>query len=330
MLNSAYSSAQFILELDGDKKVGFCRSVEGGGTKADILTYRQVQQGQWSFGRQLAAKPKFEDIKLQVGMSMSQLFYDWIEAFFRGGVGSDGQIMRKSGAIISGDFHMKERYRREFFDALVSEVAIPKCDAGDKNAASMGVTLVAEALVSKDGDGSDLDRQVGAPNQKLWTPNNFSFTWDGFDSSFVRATRVDGFSVKQQILEYHAGSGSPAANGALVHTGPGVIRVPGMIEFPNISVYIPEVDAKSLIDHFTKYGIQHREEQKRGTGALAFLGQDGDELCSISLEGMDIAGIAPDRADATSHDVKQVKVEFTCERMAFSYKANAQSTEPVG
>jgi len=66
MTNEAYSAAQFILELELPNKaltVGSCRSIEGGGVKADILTYRQ-SDGQRQFSRQLAAKPKFEDIKI--------------------------------------------------------------------------------------------------------------------------------------------------------------------------------------------------------------------------------------------------------------------------
>jgi len=316
MLNEPYSAAQFVLELgETKKKVGFCRSVEGGGTKADILTYRQVQQGQWAFARQLAAKPKFEDIKIQVGMSMSESFYEWIEAFFR------GNVMRKSGAIVSGDFHYRERYRREFFDGLISEVAIPKLDGSDRNAAYMGVTIVPEAMEYKAGDNSRLDQEIGNESQKLWTPNNFSFTFEGFDDALKRVTRIDGFTIKQQILEYHAGSGQGGRG--IVHTGPGVIRVPGMIEFPNISVYLPEVDAGPLVDHFTRYGIRHQAAQERRTGELEFRSHNGETLCSITIDGMDIASIVPDRADSTSHDVKHVKIEFACERMNFQYGARA-------
>lgn len=343
MLKDPYSAAQFILELGEKQKVGFCRSVEGGGVKADILTYRAIQggdpKGNWSFNRQIAAKPKFEDIKLQVGMSMSESFYEWIESFFSGGTNESGEIIRQTGAIVAGDFHMKERSRREFYDALISEVAIPKLDASDRNAAYMGVTIVPEAvLFNADHVGDPLDHELGHPNQKLWTPNNFSFTFDGFDDALKRVSRVDGFTIKQQILEYHAGYGEEAAGGALVASGgPGVIRMPGMIEFPNIAVYVPEVDAKPLIDHFYKYGVVHHHvETDKRTGSLRFLshepgGIEMKELCQISMEGMEIASIVPDRADSTSHDVKHVKIEFACERMQFTYtQKNQGRQQPEG
>jgi phage tail-like protein len=324
--NDPYSSAQFVLELD-EKQVGFCRSIEGGGVKADILTYRQVQQGQWAFSRQLAAKPKFEDIKIQVGMAMSEDFYEWIEDFFRG-VGQDGTISRKNGAISSGDFHYRERYRRTFYEALISEVAIPKLDASDRNAAYMGVTIVPEALEFVQGDGKDLSEQVKNLSQKLWTPNNFGFEVKGFEDALKRVTRIDGFTIKQQILEYPAGSGA-TIGGPVIHTGPGVMRVPGMIEFPNIAVYVPEADAKPMVDHFTTYGIRHSQAPNPLTGRIEFYGQDLGVLCTIEMNGMDIASIVPDRADSTSHDVKQVKIEFTCEQMEFSYKRQNVSGAPA-
>src|SRR5438045_746359 len=90
----AYSAAHFVFELDQTEIAGFFRSVEGGGVKADILTHRTgYANAQW---RQLG-KPRYEDIKVQVGMSMSASFYDWIEAFFA------GKVVRKNGAILAGD-----------------------------------------------------------------------------------------------------------------------------------------------------------------------------------------------------------------------------------
>src|SRR5215203_4254272 len=71
----AYSAAHFALELDGKKdNIGMFRSVEGGSIKADVMTYQNgTNYDRW---RQLG-QPKFEDIKVSVGLSMSQPFYAW-------------------------------------------------------------------------------------------------------------------------------------------------------------------------------------------------------------------------------------------------------------
>ena len=77
----AYAAAHFALELTGMETLGVLRTIEGGGLKADVMTYQNG--GIYDRWRQLG-KPKFEDIKLQIGMAMSEPFYEWIEQFFTG------------------------------------------------------------------------------------------------------------------------------------------------------------------------------------------------------------------------------------------------------
>src|SRR5262245_48413625 len=101
----AYGAAHFALELDGKEPVGLFRSIEGGGVKAEVMTYQYG--GGYERWRQVG-KPKFEDIRVQVGMAMSEPFYKWIADFFC------GIPNRKTGAIVAADFYYKERARRNF------------------------------------------------------------------------------------------------------------------------------------------------------------------------------------------------------------------------
>ena len=295
----AYSAAHFVLELDHTEIAGFFRSVEGGGVKAEVLTYNMGSNPEgW---RQLG-KPRYDDIKIQVGMSMSETFYDWIEAFFA------GKIVRKDGAILAGDFHYKERARREMFDVLISEVAIPKFDAADRSPCYMGVTLVPERVQFAAPTMRDLSPQVSATSQKLWTPNHFEFVISGFQEATRRTTKIEGFSIKQQILEYRSGNQLNA------------VRVPGRITFPNLTFYIPEADAKPLVDHFTKRVIRGAPPAPtRLDGAITATDADRSPLCTVSLFGIDISGIGPDKSDSTSQEIKQVRVDITVEKMSFQY-----------
>ena len=299
----AYSAAHFILELDHSEIAGFFRSVEGGGVKADVMTYNM---GSNSDGWRQLGKPKYDDIKIQVGMSMSETFYDWIESFFA------GKIVRKDGAILAGDFHYKERARREMFDVLISEVSIPKFDAGDRSPCYLGVTLVPERVQFAPPTMRDLSPQVTASVQKLWTPNHFEFVISGFQEATRRTTKIESFSIKQQILEYRSGNQLNA------------VRVPGRIAFPNLTFFIPEADSKPLVDRLTKRVIQGKPpEPTRIDGAITATDGDGAPLCTVSLFGIDIASIGPDKSDSTSQEIKQVKVDITVERMSFQYAQGA-------
>ena len=80
--NRAYATAHFALELGTDDKIGLIRSIEGGGVKAEVLS---SQFGGTTERLRQTGKPKFDDIKVNVGMSMSEPFYNWIAEFFSGG-----------------------------------------------------------------------------------------------------------------------------------------------------------------------------------------------------------------------------------------------------
>jgi phage tail-like protein len=300
--NRSYTASSFILELDGSHIAGFFRSVDGGGVKADVMTYQMGNApDQW---RQLA-KPKYDDLKIQVGMSMSEEFYAWISQFFQ------GKIERRNGAIIAGDFHYKERARRVMKNMLISEVQIPKFDGGDKAPCYMTVGLVPETVEFERGNPSvDLSPTVQM-RQKLWTPNRFEFTINKFEQCLTRVTKIESFTIKQQILEYRSGNLRDPW------------RVPGRVEIPNLTFFLPEADAGPLIDHFSKRVLRGAPApHTRLTGGITALDSDKQPLCTISLAGIDISAIGPDKSDTTSQDLKQVRVDITCESMAFKYHNN--------
>lgn len=300
----AYSAAHFLLELDHHENAGFIRSVDGGGVRSETMSYRGGDSH--ALYRQQGS-PRYEELRIQVGMSMSRGFYAWIEKFF------SGQVVRKSGAIVAGDYHYKERARRTFNDALITEVQIPRLDASDRTPCYMGVTLAPERIEFAGGSLVELPRQVGT-KQKLWTPNHFDFAIDGFESSTRRTMKVDGFSIKQQIQEYRSGEFKDP------------IRVPGRVEFPNLTFYVPEADAAPLKEHFKKSVIDGRRADGRLTGHLTMKDNDGQTLCTVHVDGIDLASIGPDKSDATSQDIKQVKVEVAVEGMRFEYAADGIDT----
>ncbi len=292
-----------MLELDESEVAGFFRSVDGGGIKAEVLTYRAG--GSAAILRQLS-KPSHEDITIEVGMSMSPGFYKWIEAFFA------GEVERKSGAIVAADFHYKERARREFYDALISEVKFPTLDATDNSPCTMSVTIAPENLRFERGSLRSLEPHVGSVEQKLWTPANFSFSIDHFEDACRRVTKVEGFSLTQEILSYHAGNLREP------------LRVPGILEIPNLTFSVPEVDAWPLIEHFEKHVIDGEPQgAERLTGSITMHDHEGRDLCTIELTGIDLADVAPDKSDASSEEIKQVRVEIAVEGMSMSYAAES-------
>lgn len=292
----AYAAAHFALELDKRTDLGMFRSIEGGSIKADVMTYQNG--GTYDRWRQLG-KPKFEDIKLQVGMAMSAPFYDWIKEFFL------GHAVRKDGAIVAADFYYKERARREFTDAMIKELTFPKLDGSDKNAAYMNVSLSVEDIKFIKGGGAELKQNSGDKAQKDWKACNFRFFFGDFDCKSV--TKVDSFTIKQNVLEYASGGRRS------------VSKTPSAIDWPQLSFYLPESDAQPLFEHFTKRGVKGEVPGRLG-GHIEMYDNANTTVFNVAFVNADILNVQPDKADATSEEIKQVKVDIYVESMTFEYK----------
>ncbi len=301
-LPRAYVAAHFALELDGEGMMGFLRSADGGGLTTDVQTY---QQGAYLDLWRQVGKPKYGDITLQVGMGMSKVFYGWIADFFK------RKVTRKSGDIVGADFNYKERTRRSFTDALISEVQMPTLDGSSKEAALMTVKIVPEGMeyeTIEDGAKIESPQDQRQPN-KLWHAANFRFTIDGFEDSLKRVTKIDQFSIKQNILEYPSGHRRTP------------IRVPGRLEWPNLTIYVPQVDADKLITQANTRLIDYKKPDAAGmTGAIELLAPDKSTLCTIDLKGVDIVSAEPQKLDASAENIAICKVQVQVESMEFKYE----------
>ncbi len=83
-------------------------------------------------------------------MSMGQPLVDWINASFR------GEHMRKAGALIAADADGNARTRRDFMEALITEVGFPACDAAAKDSGVLQPRFKPENVTLADSDGARL------------------------------------------------------------------------------------------------------------------------------------------------------------------------------
>jgi phage tail-like protein len=294
-----YAAAHFALELDGKDEVGLFKSIEGGSIKTDVMTYQHgADFDRWRYN----GKPKFEDIKLQVGLSMSKPFYEWIGDFFK------HKVDRKNGAVIAADFQFFERARRTFSEAIIKEIVFPKLEGQDKNAVYMNITLAVEDIVFAKGNGKKLSKPAGFDNQKLWAANNFRFRLDGFAGPCANVAKIDSFTIKQNVMEYHGGG----------FRAP--LKVSSQVEYPNLAFYVPEMDAQPFYDHFYKRGVKG-QVPGRLTGMIQTFdsSEQKQDLFTLSFQGADIISVQPDKSDAGSDDMKLVKVELYTEHMDFKH-----------
>jgi hypothetical protein len=219
------------------------------------------------------------------------------------------KLTRKNGAIILADFNYKERARRSFMDALISEVQIPTLDATSKEAMFITIKLAPEAMtyetISQGQKIGNAERKTG---NKSWHSANFAFSIDGYADEFRRVMKVDGFSIKQQILEYPSGHRRTP------------IRVPGRLEYPNLTVYVPSIDADKLVKQANKRLLDYEAPPPGGmNGIIEFKDPSLNTMCTITLNGVDIVSAEPQKSDAQGDSMSMVKVMIQCEKMTFTY-----------
>jgi phage tail-like protein len=297
----AYVASKFAFELDGAGVQGFLNSAEGGGLKTDVVDYKQ---GRLVDVWRQVGRPKFDDLIIKCGMGMSERFYKWIADFF------NRKITRMNGSVIVADFDYKQRARRSFVDALISEVQLPALDGASKEAAFITVKIVPEGMTYEtitNGPRIESPEALRQPN-KMWHAANFRFSIDGYEDAFARTTKIDGFAIKQQILEYPSGHRRTP------------IRVPGRLEYPNLSVYIPAVDAEPIIEQANLRLLDYEAPAEGGmTGMIELRAPDQSVLCTINLAGVDIVSAEPQKSEASAESIAMVKVAIQCESMRFTY-----------
>jgi phage tail-like protein len=291
----SYSAENFLLELDG-VKCGFLKSVDGGGISADVV---QEQAGNNYFARKHIAQVKYEDLSLQMDLSLDKSIYDWIASSW------SGSYSRKDIDVFVAGSAMEFKSQREFFNALISETTIPAMDASSKEPCYLTLKISPEYSRSKKASGK-LNGKVSKGGQKHWLASNFKLQVDGLDCAYV--SKVDAFSVKQTI--------TTAAVGEMRDYQ----KLPGRIEYPNLKVTLPESHAQSWIDWHEDFVIKGNcGDSQEKSGSLTFLAPNLKERAHINFFNLGIFRLAPEKRQEPTDQISRIVAELYCERMEFVF-----------
>lgn len=300
----SYVSGNYILTMDGTN-TGYLKSAAGGNIYAEVVN---EAPGPDYFVRKHIGQPKYEDVALQVGFGMAKPVYDWISASWK------QNYQRKNGSVVATDYTLQPVSERQFFNALLTEVTIPACDAASKEPAYLTLKLQPEYTRLIRGSAIKTPAAAPAPaQQKLWLPANFRLEIAGLATAKV--TKIDSFTVKQTVVQQAVGEVRDAQ------------REPGKLEFPNLVITLPESEVQSWEAWFEDFVVKGNNEQtKEKSGTLAFLSADRQTvLATIRFFNMGIVSIVPDEAEANADQIRRVQVELYVERMEFVYPTPAKA-----
>jgi phage tail-like protein len=289
----SYIAGRFGLELD-NTYCGAINQFEGGNFTADVVSERP---GADRIARKHLGIPRIEPITVETGLDMGKPWYDWIARTM------NGEVVRKSGAVIEMDFNFKEVGRRTFTNAFVSDIEFPTLDAAAKDPGKMTVSLVPEQLQLVAGSGKQ-NSPSGA--KKGWLASNFRLNIKGLEAATQRATKIAAFTVKQQVSAGQPGT-SKFSSLAL-----------GPLDFPNLAVTVPEASSGPLyawLDDFLVKG--NNGPGKDLPGVLEFLAPDQKPLAALQLAGLGIFKLSTEGSSGADK-VRQVRAEIFCQKMTFT------------
>jgi hypothetical protein len=289
----AYTTGHFALELDGIL-IGLLKSLEGGNAFADVVTEAVGPGG--GYPRKHIVQPKYEDFVVRAGTGMAAAFYAWIQAAL------ELDWKPRNGAVDDLDLQYKVKARREFFNALITEVRFPALDAASRDPALLTVTFAPEYTRVTKGSGS---AKPPGKIQKKWLSSRFRLTIDGLDTKKVN--KIEAIVFKQPITEDLLGRD----------------RVPGVPEVGNLVVTVAEAGAQTFQDWFDDFVIKgNNSSEEEKTGSLEFLTPDlKTQLFRLDFTGMGIFSLAP--VEATTADrIRRMKAEMYVETIAFSYNGD--------
>lgn len=287
-----FTAGHVALALEG-VACGFVDTLDGGEVSADVI---ELKTGQSAFVDKHIGPPKYEDFVAQIGLSMAQLVYDWLEATLR------ANVTRKSGSFTVADANFNAKREQQFSNALVTEIGFPALDAAAKDAAHLTVKFTPE--LTRFGKASGKVPTAAPAKAKAWTRAGFRLELDGLDCSRVRS--IDAFT-------FQLAQGNDALGDAR-----DVQREPARLDFPNLSVVIadgPTVATwRAWFDDFVINGNNSPAQEK--SGAIVYLAPDAKtELGRVVLHGVGIFALrhSPQRSGADA--VATLTAGLYCQRM---------------
>lgn len=294
----AYTAGRFGMEMDG-QFAGWIESAAGGQAVLDQVETAPRQIGQIQ-SKQMP-ELKYEDLTVNCGTGMSRDFYEWIKANL------EKQFVRKNCALVSCDFNYKLRSRMELFNASLTEVAFPACDASSKDAAKMTVRLAPESTRMTTGKAASTYQ--GAPKfqavQKKWLPSNFRLKIDGLDCSHVR--KIEGITAKFPSSANQVGV---ARLSSATATPPSV---------SNLMVSAPE--SREFFQWYEDFVVKGNSGQgKEKSGTLDYLSPDlRESIFSLSFHNLRILKLVASPLQPGNGSSRLVTAEMNCSDVGFSY-----------
>jgi hypothetical protein len=294
----SYIGGRYGLELDG-AFAGLLTGFGGGNATGDVIKEKSNQD---FVQRKHLGSVRVEPITIETELPTPKSFYDWVKS----SIEPRPRFLRKNGAIIEFDASNREIGRRNFSNALVTEVEFPSCDASSKEAARLAVTFSPETVRLSPSKGAALPPPSRQAAHLL--RSNFRLRIQGLEQATVRTSKIEAIEVKVATTE----------------TGAGQARAvqPGAIEVPNLVITVADSSAAPFYAWHEDFVLKGNNGQDRERpGVLEYLSPDlKTVLLALNFFNLGIFKVAPETSSGPQDTLRRSKVEMYCEAVTADFK----------
>jgi len=297
-----YASGYFELDLDG-VNCGMIKSIEGLETKAEVI--RLANSGGYRQNAQLGnISPA--DCKLTMAGIMGGSLCDWIQAAL------DMSHVYKSGAVIGRNFNLESASITQFTDALITKVAWPKVDGGDKSPAYMNIEFAVQTVKKLKGDGSKQQKDLNAKQKTLRT-DSFRVVVDKIGADPCK--RINSFESPSVEMKVQRDQIGDARWYELV---PGALN-----KVPDLKFTVAEVDAEAFYAWHQDFVVDGNCSAEQETSIeLTYLDQSlKNELMVVTFTQVGIFNLSAGKREDMADGIQRITVEAYCEDV--KWKINA-------
>jgi hypothetical protein len=282
----SYISGYQLLEING-QSAGFVHTVEGGYPYAEAVI-KPLPTGE---ADKEPGETRWTPIVVTFGPGSEQPLYDWVTAMI------NGSQSPTDGVVIFLAYDLRQRWRLEFDQAVITQLQLPALSAASKEAAYMTMTIT--PLVTRRVVETSVVT-VPPPSAQKVLSSSFQLSVVGLDTH--RVTAIEPIVLTQPIPP--TGPPTPA----------------GPVDVGNIRFTAPLGDldgARVWLDDFV-VGRNYGPNAER-TGTLAMLSANRTTtLFRFDLTGLGILRLEPRRFRTGAEAIESADVELYCEQVTFT------------
>jgi T4-like virus tail tube protein gp19 len=263
----------------------FVKAVEGGHTAGEVV--REAGSAPY-YQKKHIGNVKYEEVTLRIGLP-SPGVYDMLSKTLA------GDNPRRTFWVSTLDASFVEIARRQFNDALITEIGFPALDASAREAAYVELTFAPESAEDRPASGKVVT--LDASKQKTFLQSNFRLELKGVATA--RVAKVDAFTIRRTAVTGETGKDAE----------------PGKLEFPDLEITFSAADQASWKAWFDDFVVKgNNADATERTGTLAYLDPTLlKDLLRIELDHVGIFRLEPEQV--TADGIRRIKAELYVETM---------------